>query len=93
MLVKALIRSVTRQGSVEKPFAVLAIETEQPLEIIEIRMFKNAIDDGTVARLENVEGRTIDLPLRMEVYQGRLQYQLPYGADIQCPPAKMAKTG
>lgn len=90
MLVKALVRSVVdhlppANDPSKKPFAVVAIETDQPLEISEIRCFANAINDGTVAKLRSAVGRKIMLPLTAGIYQGKLQMQITFGAVIELP--------
>lgn len=90
MLVDCLVRSVKRGGTIEKPFATLVIETDQPLEIIEMRLFSNSINDGSVATLEQSVGKAIKLPLSANVYQGRLQFQLPFDAVIDVPSSPKA---
>lgn len=85
MLVDALIRSVELQGSGDKAFAVLTIETEQPLEIMQIRLFNSFIQSGVVKQLQSVVGKAIKLPVKVDVYKGSIQYQMPFDVKLHLP--------
>lgn len=92
MLVKALIREVRENANAQKPMAIVTVEVTRPLEIIEMRLFKQSYDDGTVIRFKQLAGVEIDLPLQVEVYNGRLSYGLPFGETVSVP-AKVAPVG
>ena len=85
MKVQALIRSLQRGSFNDKPNATLTLETTDPLEIMEIRMFSNSIDDGTVDRLQKCVGKVIQIPLSVNIYKGNIQYQIPFNTVIDVP--------
>jgi hypothetical protein len=91
MLVNAMVRAVETGKSGEKEFAIISLETSQPLEIIQFRMFDNHIKDGTVAHIKSCIGADISLPLEAGIYQNKIQYQFPYGAVFNSSAAGSVK--
>jgi len=91
MLIKSLVRDVQSFPNAEKPYGILTIETEQPLEVHQVRLFSNSMNDGTYARLSNLKGQVALLPFSIDNYKGKTQFQIPYGAEIPSPASKPAK--
>lgn len=91
MLVKALIRAIRENSDANKPMAVVTLETTHPLEIVEIRLFKNAYNDGTVGKFKQMIGLECDIPLQSEIYNGKLSYNVPFGETIQVPARQPVK--
>lgn len=86
MLVKALVRAVSETGTnTEKPMAIVTLEVSNPLEIVQVRLFKQAYNDGTVARFKQAIDAQVDVPLQPELYNGRLSYAFPFGETLQIP--------
>lgn len=85
MLVKALVRSITENADAQKPMAIVTLEVSNPLEIVQVRLFKNAYADGTVSKFKQVLGAEMDVPLQAEIYNGKLSYNLPFGESLQMP--------
>jgi hypothetical protein len=92
MLVKALVRAISENADAQKPMCKVTLETSNPLEIVEVRLFKNAYNDGTVAKFKQAIGAEIEIPLQAEIYNNRISYNLPFGESLQLSarPAPLA---
>ncbi len=90
MLVKGLVRNVQDRGNADKQFCVVDIEFSNPLEIIQVRLFQNSYQDGTVHTLKQCIGVELDLPIEAQIYQNKLQYGMPFGESIKLPAPKPA---
>ena len=83
MQVQAQIRSLTDVSqSADKPMFKVAIETDMPLGIIEFRCFSNDVSNGNVEKLRRLLGKHCMLPLEAKVYNGAIQYGLPFGENV-----------
>lgn len=89
MLVKALIREVRESGDAQKPMAVVTLEVTNPLEIVEVRLFKNSYSDGTVHRFKQMLGVECEIPLQAEIYNNRLSFNVPFGQTLSVPAKAM----
>lgn len=85
MLVRALVRGIRENADAQKPMAIVTLEVTNPLEIVEIRLFKNAYADGTVGKFKQVLGAEMEVPLQAEIYNGKLSYNLPFGESLRMP--------
>lgn len=85
MLVKALVRAVEDNADAAKPMSIVTLETTNPIEIIQVRLFKNSIADGTVAAFKQVIGAEMDVPLQPEIYNGKLSWNMPFGQRLKLP--------
>jgi len=84
MQIVALVRDVqVNRNNAEKPFAVITLETEQPLQIVEIRLFKNQIDAGIADKLIPMKGKMVFFPIEPQIYNGRLQFQFPFDGVVK----------
>ncbi|MDB6060355.1 MAG: hypothetical protein JWM78_458 [Verrucomicrobiaceae bacterium] len=91
MLVKALVRSISENSDAQKPQAIVTLEVANPLEIIQVRLFKNSYADGTVSNFKQVIGAEMDIPLQAEIYNGKISWNLPFGEKLQLPARPAAK--
>ena len=92
MLIKALVRAVEDNADAAKPMAIVTLETSNPIEIIQVRLFKNSIADGTVAAFRQVIGAEMDIPLQPEIYNGKLSWNFPFGQRLQVPSRPAVKS-
>ncbi|MCF6281453.1 MAG: hypothetical protein L3J28_04445 [Candidatus Polarisedimenticolaceae bacterium] len=91
MLVKALVRNVSKRNEqTEKPFAIVTVETQQPLEILEFRLFGQSMQDGTTSSFINAVGSEVDIPLTLDTYKGFTALKFPMGEVFTFVP--VAKT-
>ena len=88
MKVKALVRDLKMFPAVngKKHYAICTIETEAPLEIIELRLFAGHIDNNTANELQKCKGRVVEIPLQMEEYNGKTNLKFPMNEAFVAPP-------
>lgn len=85
MFIIALIREVKRVNDASKTKAVVTLETEEPLEIHELRLFEESLANGTVAAFENSKGKAAQVPVQVGVYNGKAQLNMPRGVIFHPP--------
>lgn len=84
MKVESFVRDVVvLVDGKNREYAMLTVETENPLEIHQIRLFGRSIEDGTVKRLQTHTGHKLILPLQVDVFNNKAQLQLAQGSVIQ----------
>ena len=84
MLVSALVRGVL----VGEKFSKVTLEVTNPLQIIDVRIFpRSDKDKATVQALQASVGKSLPFPLVPEIYNGQVQFQFPFGEEIQFPAA------
>jgi hypothetical protein len=90
MLVKALVRSIQRRNEhTDKPFAIVTVETDRPLEIVEFRLFGQSMSDGTATSFHNAIGSVVEIPLTLDTYKGQTSLKFPMGDVFTwSPPAQ-----
>jgi hypothetical protein len=73
--VLAVNRSVDPQSKVKARIQLL---TKFPLQAMEITLFEHNVKNGILARFEALAGKDAIVPIEMNEYKGRTQYQLPF---------------
>ncbi len=78
MQVLAEVRKV-RLFNGSKLKAEVSLIVSDPDEIVRVRLFDAHERQGLVEQFKKLEGKAIQIPLEVEIYQGRLSYSLSYG--------------
>lgn len=90
MNVIALIRSLVETNREGKPGALLTLETENPLQITEVRLNKSHVEMGVIQALKPFVGKVAQVPLAVESFNGRTELKWPFGVPFS-PPVSQAK--
>jgi hypothetical protein len=77
MQVLAEVHNV-RHHNGQKLKAEVSLIVSEPDEIIRLRLFDAHEKQGLVQQFEKLKGKSIQVPLEIDVYQGKLSYSLSY---------------
>jgi hypothetical protein len=72
----ALEPSYDQQSKVK---AKLKMLFDQPFDATEINLFEHHAKQGFINRCQALVGQKVLMPLQAELYNGKVQYALPYG--------------
>lgn len=65
----------------DKLKAEVSLIVEEPDMIIRLRLYDAHEKQGLVSLFEKYKGKQIKVPLEVELYQGKINYSLSYGAS------------
>lgn len=80
MFIEAIIHHVKEFTGNSKRKAEVSMIVEEPAAMISIALFETQMNDGTYRSFKELEGKAVMVPVSVDQYQGRIQYQLPFGA-------------
>ncbi len=61
--------------------AEVSLIVSDPDDMIRVRLFEPHEKQGLIEYFKKLEGKSVQIPLEVEIYQGRLSYSLSYGCQ------------
>ncbi len=74
--VRAVNENYDQQSKVK---ARVNLEVLHPFGAIEIAIFENAVKSGVLGRFKTLVGQKVMVPIEINEYKGKVQYQIAFG--------------